>query len=68
MTMTPKIEQLEVALGEALDKAHNAPRATYHVDHDGHRWVEGSDAWARHSNEAFRIWDELDRLKAEIGD
>lgn len=43
---------LDALIERARKAAHDAPMNIYHVDHDGHRWVEiTSHAWAQRSRE-----------------
>lgn len=45
----------------ARHRAHDAPLATYHEDHDGHKWVEPAPAWSAASREWSELAAEVDR-------
>lgn len=46
--------------------AHEAPMNIYHLNHDGHRWVEQiSYAWADRAREWAEACDKLDQMIGE---
>jgi hypothetical protein len=55
----------ELAAAEVVARAaaHGAPLKAFRLDLDGHRWVEGTDAYAYRANEWCEIKDEQDRRK-----
>lgn len=58
-------EELADAYRVAIEKAQKAPLGIYHLDHDGHRWVQPNDSCFRFANEAFRLRDQLKALDAQ---
>lgn len=59
--MTFSDEELLKQTLAARRRAHNAPLATYHEDHDGHKWVEGATTWGTASLAWSELADEVDR-------
>lgn len=57
-------EELADAYARAIERARNAPLATYCEDHDGHRHLmDHKTSWASFSREADRIGLEMDRRR-----
>lgn len=55
-------EALASAYSAALERAHNAPLATFCLDHDGHKHLtDHKSSFAMFSREAFRLGNEISR-------
>jgi hypothetical protein len=63
MTFLCRLTDDELAAREVTARAaaHDAPMKAFRLDHDGHKWVEGTDAFARRAEEWCEIKSEIER-------